>query len=414
MTSSVPAAVAWPILGVSAVVLLLRWLWFSGSPVERYLNGGLTVVLLTQLLREDAVQRAVSGRTGLNVGSIQQLSLATIVCSMVPLLCVVGLLSGMSPKAVGRQRNVLSGLTALSLAVMLVAGTRARRADLPIYVSGGWDGVLFWVAFSAVQLVFAWVAIRQCLVEFRRPGAPRGVRVVAVFLAVVVTIIGVQVWLEPVFALLQEVRVVDSLGYRLRAEAQNYFWSATAGFAVSMVPMATAFTRYLGWDATTRRWRRLSVLWQAMIALFPGSRLPLDTGRRMRGVTTLQLQRATVEIRDGLLELRPYCTAVDPARLAEFLAYEKVPRSERESAEWALQLATAARDRARSSNPPSAAGVPQPVSSAANLDDEVAELLRLTEWWPAAERFVANKGNGVPGGTPAATSSSRGDPVGRP
>ncbi|WP_460696328.1 hypothetical protein [Nocardia thraciensis] len=46
------------------------------------------------------------------------------------------------------------------------------------------------------------------------------------------------------------------------------------------------------------------------------------------------------------------------------------------------------------------------MSSAANLDDEVAELLRLAEWWPAAELFVATGVYRVREGAQRAISSA--------
>ncbi|MEU4343849.1 hypothetical protein AB0H00_21695 [Nocardia sp. NPDC023852] len=62
-----------------------------------------------------------------------------------------------------------------------------------------------------------------------------------------------------------------------------------------------------------------------------------------------------------------------------------MPDRERGSAEAALQLAFALRDRIRV--PETADQPPTAAPAFETLDDEVADLLRLARWWLAACRF---------------------------
>ncbi len=92
-----------------------------------------------------------------------------------------------------------------------------------------------------------------------------------------------------------------------------------------------------------------------------------------------------------MLQLRPYCREVDPTELAEFAAVHDVPDRERDTAEFALQLARAAADRSNGAAPTGEIVRMRAPSSSATLDDEVAELLELAEWWPRARRFAAGR-----------------------
>ncbi|MFD6107099.1 DUF6545 domain-containing protein, partial [Nocardia salmonicida] len=108
-----------------------------------------------------------------------------------------------------------------------------------------------------------------------------------------------------------------------------------------------------------------------------------------RRIATLQLHRATVEIRDAMLGLRSYAHDADPDMFATFTARERIPRSEWDTATLALQLARAADDRLAGITPRTETATPLSTSTSADLADEVSELLRLAKWWSPAHRFVA-------------------------
>ncbi|MEV6387422.1 DUF6545 domain-containing protein [Nocardia xishanensis] len=218
-----------------------------------------------------------------------------------------------------------------------------------------------------------------------------GEKFVLAGIAVAGATIGVTTSIAAVLAVLQEVRLVDSVEYRLATHSRNFFWIATTIGAVSTAPLVKEVIGYLGYDSTSKQRRRLRPMWQAMVSMFPDSRLPLDSGESKRRITKVQLHRTTVEIRDAILRLRPHCREIDPSQFASFVASEHVPVREHESARLALQLVAAARDRSEMQDRRGdVVGMTAP-SLSASLDDEVAELLSLARWWVAARRFVATR-----------------------
>lgn len=389
MTSSIPAALAWPLIGALLLVVAARWRWCNSTAAERFLNATLSIIALTQLLRERVVEEAIVAVSPLSMTTVQQLSLCTIVISIAPFLCVIGLLSGRDPKIVRRQQFSYYLVAGLLAATILAAGTRARRAELPLEVTGGWDGVLAWAAFAVLPLFLAYQMVRRCYAEFRQPEVTSSEKLVLTGIAIAGATIGVTTAIALVLAVLQELDLLDSVAYRLGAHPSNFFWIATTIGAVAAAPLVKSVTAQLGYDATSRRWRRLQPLWHTMIDLFPESRLLLDEESPARRITRLQLHRTAVEIRDAMLQLRPYCREVGSGEFAKFVASERIPDRKWDSARLALQLAGAAHEITGDA-PAAEARMLAPAASA-SLDDEVAQLLQLAEWWPAAARFTAEQ-----------------------
>ncbi len=382
-----------PLIGVMVLVVLARWRWFNSTSAERYLNATLTIILLTQSLREQAVESLIAESSPLTVTMVQQLSLCTIVVSIAPFLCVVDLLSGRDPAKVRRRQFLWYFVAGFLASVILVAGTRARRDEQLLEISGGWDEVLAWVGFSVLPLYLAFQMLRRCYLELRQQRVSDTEKLILAGIAAAGAAIGVSTMIALVLAILQELRVVDSVEFRLRTHSRNFFWIATTISLVSAAPLVKAVIEYLGCDYAGRRLRRLQPLWRAMVSMFPDSRLPLDAGAAAGRGTKLQLHRATVEIRDAILQLRPYCRDVESIEFARFVAGQHVPDHERDMARFALQLADAARARMDNASPANEAVRWRAPSSSATLDDEVAELLALAKWWRAAERFAATRQN---------------------
>lgn len=386
MTSSVPAAAAWPVIGLMVLVVALRLRWFRSTPAERYLNATLVLIILPQLLREQAIQNFVAARSPLTATMLQQLSLCAILVSIVPFLCVISLLSGANPAIVRRKQILYCAAAGMLSLVMLLAGATARAEQVPLEVCGGWDGVLVGVAFSILPLVLAVRMATRCSAEFQQQDATLGERVMLGGIAASSAVIAATTSLAVGLAFLQELGLVESVAFRLRVNAGKDLWIAAAISAVAAAPPVKAAIGAFGYDATGRRWRRLRSLWESMAIAFPESMFPLEAASGTRRITTLRLHRGVVEIRDVLLRLRPYRGAVDSQILARFTAREGIPDRERGSAEAALQLAFALRDRIRV--PETADQAPTAASASETLDDEVADLLRLARWWLAACRFV--------------------------
>lgn len=58
-------------------------------------------------------------------------------------------------------------------------------------------------------------------------------------------------------------------------------------------------------DLISRSWRKLQLLWQSMKITFPECVFDFDDHQHLK--TTLQLHCIVVEIRDTILQLRPFC-----------------------------------------------------------------------------------------------------------
>ncbi|MDP7739698.1 hypothetical protein QXL92_33770 [Mycobacterium paragordonae] len=91
-----------------------------------------------------------------------------------------------------------------------------------------------------------------------------------------------------------------------------------------------------------------------------------------------------IEIRDSILQLRPYFDNIDPDEQAAFLASSKVPAVDHSAAIQALHLAHAARAKAAGCTPKPVDIAPAVRSRSTTLDEEAAELLKLTKWWAPA------------------------------
>lgn len=146
--------------------------------------------------------------------------------------------------------------------------------------------------------------------------------------------------------------------------------------------LLAAFAR-AGYDVTSRHWRRLQPLRDTMITAVPEAAFELRAPNPSRRKTSLDLHQTTVQIRDAILQLRPYFRDVPPAEAEDFTTH--VPARHRQGAIDALQLARAVQAKAAGATPAPIDASVVLSSRSTNLDEETAELLRLARWWPHAE-----------------------------
>lgn len=396
MTSTVPGWIAWPVIAAMMMTLAVRYTWFNQTLYDNYLSNTLAWMLVTQLLREHAVEQLLSKAALISVTLAQHLSMATMSFIAAEFMGFVALWSHLSPTATeltaeatvrSRRRQRYHRLAALFFAVAFLAvTTRARVAGQVLELSGGWDNVLAWALFAAMPVTLSGQMTTMCIAEFRRDRATRREQLLSVGAALIAAIVGINCLVALALAIFEELGWLHSVDYRLRTHPVYFFLVAAGTMIAAATPCALALNARLGSDQTSRDWRQLQRLRSDMTCAVPGTSFELrgqPTGRRK---TLLQLHQTTVEIRDAILQLRPFFRTVDAGVREDFLRSHSVPKDQYEDAVFALQLAAAVRAKAAGDagstevDPAATAR-----SRSTNLDEETAELLRISRWWSQAQ-----------------------------
>jgi hypothetical protein len=205
---------------------------------------------------------------------------------------------------------------------------------------------------------------------------------VAVMLACVVT---AAACLEaPILAVTDQLGWTHTVEFRLWLHSSEFFWQAVVVYLLGAVQLAVRLHAYLGLDRISRTSTRLQPLRLGMTAVVPESRFDLGHDDRRFQKTTLQLHQTIIEIRDAILQLRPYFRDLAPHELAWFLRANSVPTLERDAATQAFQLAHAARAKTAGATPEPPNMTPIVRSRSTTLNEEAAELLALAKWWTPA------------------------------
>ncbi|SKO14877.1 MAB_1171c family putative transporter [Mycobacteroides abscessus] len=388
MTSSVPAWLAWPLIAAMAVVVAVRYRWFNKTLYENYFNNTLFLMLVAQLLRERAVEQLLERTAVMTVTMAQQLSLVLVFFMAGEFMGFITLWAQLSPEETRRRHRYHRVAAGILAAAFFVATTRARVNGQLLEVSGGWDNVIAWGIYAVLPVALGLQMVKMSIRESRRPGAKPSERLIAASGAVIGAAIGVTTLVAMSLELFGQLGWVDSLNYRLETHAYIFFWEAIGAAAVSAVPIGLAIGTYLGMDAHGRSWRQLQGLRQDMTSALPDALFDLESSRSRRGNAELKLHQTTIQIRDAILQLRPYYTVLDSDIQERFIRRHSVPAGDHAAAIDALQLAAAV--RAKGSDVEPSPDGPQIVQSAStNLDEDAAELLALACWWPLARLYVS-------------------------
>lgn len=400
MTSTVPAWIAWPVVFAMVITLALRFTWFNQSLYDKYLNNTLAWMLATQLLRERVVEQLLSKSALISVTLAQHLSMAAMCFIAAEFMGFVTLWSHLSPDttelspeatASTRRRQRYHRFAALGFAVaFLVVTTRTRVDGQILELAGGWDNVLGWALFSAMPVTLAALMMNMCIAEFRRQRAARREQLLSIGAALIAVIVGINCLVALFLAIFEELGWVHSIDYRLKTHPVYFFLVAAGTMVAAATPCVLAFFAHLGADRTSRNWRLLQRLRADMTAAVPESAFELKGQHSGRRKTVLQLHQTTVEIRDAILQLRPYFRAVGAEVQEEFLRTYSVRKGQEEEAIFALQLAVAARDKVLGMEEAGAETSMVFRSRSTNLDEETCELLRISRWWPQAQMVAAS------------------------
>lgn len=382
-----PGFLAWPLIAFMSVVLLGRYRWFNENLSEKYINNTLAFLWAAQVLRERFVQRVMVDSAFVTEPGAWQLSTALMGYSFTEFIGFSMLWSGMSEVETRHKHRYYRVAAILLIAGFLIFGTRARLAKKPLELLVGWDSVTTLSCLTAMLMVLAIRLVWNSLSELRAANSKRE-RWIALS-TLLMGLFGVGVVLqEATLQLFDQLGWTHTADYRKGSHEAGLFFGILAPFVIAAVPLELKMLRSLGLDRTTRSWRKLQPLREAMRAVTPGGFVESDDeefGRR--GKSTLQLHHTVVEIRDAILRLRPYVRAMPEHEVVRFLGESKsVPASEREAALAALRLAHAAKAKTVGITPDPADGDSALIvtSRATTLEEEADELVTLARWWPSA------------------------------
>ncbi|BBY22047.1 DUF6545 domain-containing protein [Mycobacterium stomatepiae] len=388
MTSTVPPAVAWPLILFMAIVVVSRYVWFNTSLYDTYLNNTLAILLTAQLLREHVVQQLLSDAALITVTTAQQLAAVVLVFGSTEFIGFTMMWSGLSGPDIRRRHRYYRCAAILLVIGYLVAAARARIAAEPVEVCGGWDGVLAYCFYSTMFLVLVVQLMRLSIRELTRRGAPRRERLIAACGVALALAIG-WVTLESLLLLVfEQLGWLHTGAYRVKVHGVYFFWEAVGCTALAAVPCLLAIIARGGLDPVSRQWRKLQPLRNSLRQAAPESSFDLQQDGVRRRKTTLQLHQTVVEIRDLILQLRPYARDVSSHQVDEFVAAHSIPSTDRDTATLALQLAHAADAKASGLAAQRIDATHIVTSRATTLEQETRELVQLAKWWPAAASAI--------------------------
>lgn len=387
MTSSVPGWLAWPLLAAMAAIIVVRYRSFNNTLYENYFNNTLLLMFAAQLLREHAVEDLLARTAVMTVTMAQHLSLVLVFFMAAEFMGFITLWAQLSPEQTRRRHRYHRGSALILAAAFFAVTTRARVDGQLLEVSGGWDNIIAWGLYAVLPVALGVQMVKMSSREFRRPGVKHRELMTAGSIAVIGAAIGVTTLIAMFLELFEELGWVHSLDYRLKTHAYIFFWEAIGATAVSAIPISLAIGTYLGWDSYSRDWRRLQALRSDMTTALPDAIFKIEHTRSRRANTELKLHQTTIQIRDAILQLRPYYADISPVDQQRFMHKHAVPENARLNATYALQLAAAV--LAKEAGAPASPDAPQIVQSeSTNLDEDAAELLALARWWPAARSYM--------------------------
>ncbi|WP_067567214.1 MAB_1171c family putative transporter [Nocardia acidivorans] len=369
MTSSAPALIAWTILGFSTIAVLFRLRWLFDRPSERLVTCGLLLGTASGLLRERAVQDALSDV--LDIGLTRQLSTVVMVLTFVPLcLLAVSWSERWSGHSVRSTRYVWAAGYA-SATLMLLAGAHARSLGQYIDRTRGWQTPLYF-AFFSLWCGFTGTLMAATSIRELRAG---GLRPLHRLTYLTITVIGLWALEEAVSIFVSSVCAASGTGpafveFRFRANENNYVYLLAGGAAVAAGGVVAELARRLRIDPASRAVRQLHPLWADLVDACP--EIP-----RPRVETTMpprrRVHRMTVEIRDCLLVL---------GRFAEPVSAEG-PAAEAEQIANALH-------RKRSGADPGPYRRLQVSAPGRDIVDETRALRRIADHWAAPAPHYAS------------------------
>ncbi|MEV0028345.1 MAB_1171c family putative transporter [Nocardia sp. NPDC050793] len=391
MTSPIPDLIIWPALTGLALVLAGRWWLLRDSLVDRLINRALATALAEHLLREAWFQQSLAwllpGDDSDVMNIAGQLSLGAVLLTISNIYGIAKLWEGADPAHTWRRQWRYNLVAITATAVILIAGTPARRADQLINQALGWPAVVVWVAFSlplgATALLVGRVSVREMRAAGDTTWQERALCTVVLCIAVALG----------VFAVVTPIETISNVMTGQPSPDPEMHWNMWAGFFISAVstpstvavPLISTLLTHIGSDRTGRYCRRLRPMWADLTAAVP--EVVLETRHDHNGRTdpAIRLHRMTVEIRDCLLHLKRYSDSPD-----DLAATGGDPHI------YTRRIAEAIAAKAAGHPPSTSRFTPrhQVRPGARDLTAELRQLLALAKAWPHARGLTTTIDNG--------------------
>ncbi|MFD6158196.1 MAB_1171c family putative transporter [Nocardia sp. NPDC060256] len=370
VTSSWPTALSLPLVLYTWILVVVRFIGFHTSLLNRRVNLALIVMAAASTMREPTSQRWL---VELSAGHVTGAELFQY--GMVLMGAAVGFNILTIGAAAGRMYRpvVVHSIAVAAALAALIFGTGARHHGVPIENETGWAPLGFWLSLLPVMAWLDYLIVRLGVTELRKRFDRRETLVYsALALVPLMHLIGFGT--APVAAVFLIHGEHNGFTALLTIADREILLYRTASFAVSMtIPMVLRFVERLGLDRASRSRKRLLPLWSDLTAVCPEivyrDSMP-DLGSRFL------LHRTVIEIRDCLRILSRYGSGT-ASHTGDAPAVEA----------YAIQLAHAC--AAKSAGAPASTEVLALASTAGDVSAETAELTALAAHWQQA-RALAN------------------------
>ncbi|MFI7668180.1 MAB_1171c family putative transporter [Nocardia sp. NPDC049526] len=379
MTSPIPGLITWPVLTGMTLVLAGRWWLLRDGIVDRLINRALAAALFENLLQEAWFEQSLAwllpGDDSDVVNIAGQLSLGAAVLTISNIYGIAKLWAGADPAHTWRRQRRYYLVTITATAVILIAGTPARRADQLIDQTLGWPAVVVWVAFSLPLGATALLIGRVCVREMRTGGDSTWQERALYTVSLCNTVgLGFVAVVDPLETAISVMTGQPSFDPEMHWKAwSGFFLSAVGAPAAVTVPLISTLLTHIGWDRTGRYCRRLRPMWADLTAAVPEIVLEMRRDHNGRTDPAIRLHRMTVEIRDSLLHLKRYSDSPD-----DLAATGGDPHT------YARRIAEAIATKAAGHPPTATRFTPrhQVLPGARDLTAELRQLLALAKAWP--------------------------------
>ncbi|MEN4397458.1 DUF6545 domain-containing protein [Mycolicibacterium conceptionense] len=393
MITGLPDSVAWPLLLFMAVVTITRFAFYStnSTQYDKYLNYTLGFALASNLLRDRTIETRLNQVLGWDLTTMQQISLALMIFVGAEFRGFTTVWRGDLPNEEAIRRHRTHRVTAVVCCVVfLVAATPARNAGEHLEVHGGWPAVIAWSFYEIPIVALTAPLMWMCIKETVRSDAAFKERLVPIGGIVIGLLIAVSNPGAAVLALLEELGWLHSIDYRLAVHSVIFFTISVFANMLAAVPCLLAVHVRTGLDSMSRTWRRLQPMLADMTRVVPAIVFHLDTPSRYRRKTPLDVHQSVVQLRDAMLQLRPWIQPLDNEEAERFLRQHAVPPRQHPEALRALRLARAAEAKLDGRPVINNDQTETTAYRGTSLQEEAADLLRLATWWPAARTYTGS------------------------
>ncbi|WP_433201294.1 MAB_1171c family putative transporter [Nocardia sp. CA-107356] len=366
MSSLIPGAVAWLVIGYLGAIAAGRLMLLRDTIIDRLINRMLLWSIAAMLLYRSTSTPSI---TSLPVA----LALGCVVMTTMYLYVIARyIVAETEPAAVWRRHRRCGLVAAVATVVMVLSGMAADDNGRPVDLGAHGPAAIFGFAYAAPLAINMGVFLLVGIRELRIGDLSAKTRLVCWLLG----ISGGFVLVSQALSLAQVLTGRPDLGPHLPRGELDFVLCLVLDGTLLAIPLLSALLALAGWDRDGRICRRLRPLWRDLTAAVPEIVLPADARRGADPAT--RLFRMTVEIRDSLLHLGSYLPA------------EPHPGTESawEIADYAHRIAYAARARKAGRAPAVVGAAPRLPLVAHDFDAELHHLLGLARVWPQAKTAV--------------------------